>query len=103
MFIDGLGLDLTSILDAGTKIAASAQQIDAAKKAADTAKAQAASAAQIAMYNAQAADAQARIAANKPVVTTKYATPIKIGLGVVAAGLTVYLVRRIMRRRRARR
>ena len=102
MFVDGLGLDLTSILDAGTKVAASAAQIDAARKAAQVAKDEAASRAQVAMYNAQAADAQARIASNRPVVTTKYATPIKIGLGLVAAGLGYYLYRRISKRRARR-
>lgn len=98
----GLGLDLTSILDAGTKIAGSAASIDAARKAAEVAKAQASSAAQIAMYNAQAAQAQASINAARPVVTTKYATPIKIALGSVAALLTIYLVRRVMKRRSRR-
>ena len=102
MTIGTLGLDLTSILDAGTKIAGSAAAIDAARKAADVAKAQAASAAQIAMYNAQATEAQARISASKPVVTTKYAAPIKIALGGVAVLLTAYIVRRIMKRRARR-
>jgi len=103
MSFGSLGVDFSEILDAGTKIAASAQAADAARQQAAAAKAAAASAAEVAKYNAQAVDAQARIKAGQPVVTTKYATPIKIGLGVVAAGLTVYLIRRIMKRRRSRR
>lgn len=102
MFISGLGVDFTGILDAGTKIAASAAAIDAARKAADVAKAQAASAAQIAMYNAQGQEAQARINASRPVVTSKYATPIKVGLGAVGVILAYVLYRKISKRRSGR-
>lgn len=98
----GLGIDFTGLINAGTKVADSAASIELARRNAQIAKANATSAAEVARANADAKNAEARIAAGRPVVTSKYATPIKIGLGVVGVGLA-FLLFKMVSKRRARR